>query len=1241
MGIKRSRQSREKAVKQRASSSAEPAPRKTRVRRTAAQEDTLLSGKPYPVVGVGASAGGFEAFRELLDALPHDTGFAFVFVQHLDPGHESMLARLLSKATQMPVIEVTEGMDVEPDHVYVIPPNATMSIRGGALHLLGRRKSTERHMPVDQFLRSLAQEQGSRAIGVILSGTASDGTLGLKAIKAEGGITFAQDSKSAKYDGMPRSAIAAGCVDFVLPPGEIARELTHLGRHPYLGGTPHAPSAIEVPARGDKELLRILGLLRNATGVDFHLYKQSTIKRRILRRMALHKSRSLNSYLKYLQQAPAELNALYEDILIHVTGFFREPDSFNALSDVFLRKIVAGRPKGEPVRLWVPGCSTGEEAYSLAIVLLESLGDRANSAPIQIFGTDISESSIETARAGTYADSSVDNVSPERLRRFFVKKNGAYQVTKTVRERCIFARQDLAADPPFSRLDLISCRNVLIYMGRVLQKKVISIFHYALKPDGLLMLGKAESISGFADLFTLVDRKYKLYSKKSADIRPLFDMMADHQSVATEETTKPAVQLRFDSQKEADRIILSQYAPAGLVVNEHLRILHFRGQCSAYLAPAPGEASLSLLRMVRPELAVELRTAMQRARKQERPIRKEGIRVKRNGHQYDVRLDVVPLKGNVGEHHFLVLFSDTQVPETVAKPALRGGSARDKAGETEISRLQRELQTTREYLQSIIEEQEATNEELKSANEEVLSSNEELQSTNEELETAKEELQSTNEELVTVNEQLQNRNAELAQLNDDLANLLSGVTIPIVMLTNDRCVRRFTPLAEKLLNLIPADVGRPIDNLRPNVVVPDLSEMITEVIEKASVRQREVRDLDGRWYSMVLRPYRTTDNKIEGVVMIFIDIDSLKRTQAALQEEQEFAAAVLESAGPMVLVTGFDGRIVRFNRACQRVSGYSFDEVQGRPTWNFLVAPEDVEEVKAIHRRLIEERAPIDHENHWVDRNGDLHLISWTSATMAGSQGTPRYVVRAGIDITERRRIEQELQRSERALRASQAQLRTLTASLIEVQEEERTKIALDLHDDIGQRLAALMLEASALRKGLPADQGKLADRLSGIEEALSGMAKDIRLTAHQLHPSALEHLGFPQALRSLCQDVSRQSGIEVKFTANHFSDTPPGSVALSLYRIAQEALKNVVAHSGASEARVALSSRNDNLRLLIRDAGCGFDWDGTMNKGLGLFSMEERARQIGATLRISAKPGQGTGVEVLVPLKRENGSPR
>jgi two-component system CheB/CheR fusion protein len=1168
--------------------------------------------------------------------MPPDTGLALVLVQHLDPGHESLLAKLLSKATSMPVAEVEEGMTVEPNHVYVIPPNKTMGIGNGTLHLMARGEPAAKHLAIDYFLTSLAEDRGTRAIGVILSGTASDGTIGLKAIKTEGGITFAQDIKSAKYDGMPRSAIAAGCVDFVLPPEGIAAELARIGRHPYLGIEPYP--GIEPAAQageGDDELHKIFAVLQRVTGVNFAYYKYSTIKRRIARRMVLHKLESLKQYLQFLHDDPAEPAALCEDILIHVTGFFREPEAFQALAERVFARILDTKPPGESIRVWVPGCSTGEEAYSIAMALLECLGDRVSHMPIQIFGTDISAVSIEKARAGVYSESSLGDVSQERLRRFFVKVAGGFRIAKSLREMCVFARQDLAQDPPFSRLDLISCRNVLIYMGPVLQKKVMAIFHYALKPTGFLMQGKSESISGFTDLFTVIDREAKISSKKPGEPRAIPDLSvaAGYQRAMGAAAGKPETQSRFDVQREADRIVLSQYAPAGLVVDENLHILHFRGQSSPYLSPPPGEASLGLLRMVRPEFAVELRTALHHARKQEIAVRREGIRVQRDGHLWDVCLEVVPIKSDLGERFFLVLFQEMPVREPAGPEAAAPAPAGGRPLSQEDARLRRDLQATKESLQSMIQEQEAINEELKSANEEALSSNEELQSTNEELETAKEELQSTNEELVTVNEQLGNRNFELAQLNDDLTNLLSSVNIPILMLGGDWRIRRFTPLAEKLLNLLPGDVGRPLVNLRPNIDVPDLARLVTEVVDTVSVREREVQDLGGRWYSMRVRPYRTMDNKIDGAVMTFIDIDTAKRIHLELQREQTFTAAVLESAAALVMVTDLEGHIARFNLACRRLSEYSFEEVEGKPVWDVLAPPEEIEACKQVYKELAESRSAREQENHWVDRSGRQHLISWSSTLVTEAQDANRHLVWIGVDVTEARLVEKALQQTE-ILRHSQEQLRTLTAGLVEAQEEERRRVSQELHDDISQRLAALAIQLEVLHQAHGISPDELNRKLGELQKQMEVLSEDLRRTARNLHPFMLTHLGLEPALRAYCEEFSNLRKIKVRLTARALPGTIPSGVALCVYRVVQEALGNVAKHAVAKHATVSISGNDHALHVAIRDDGHGFDLAHVKGKGLGLISMEERVRHLGGTFSIAPKPGNGTRIDIRIPLE-------
>jgi two-component system CheB/CheR fusion protein len=895
-----------------------------------------FSHEPFPVVGIGASAGGLEAFTKLLKHLPVDTGMAFVLVQHLDPTHVSALTEILSRATAMPVTEVRDGMRVEPNHVYVIPPNTNMAILHHRLSLMPRTEKLGLHLPIDYFFRSLAEDRRGKAVGVILSGTASDGTLGLKAIKAEGGLTFAQDGQSAKYDGMPRSAVMSGFVDCVLPPEGIARELERVCRHPYVMLSREAQTR-EWDSGETDTLNKVFILLRTHTGVDFTDYKHTTIRRRIQRRMLLHRIERMDHYVQFLQQHAEEVEALYQDLLINVTSFFRDPDSFRALRKKMFPRLLKNRDPDQSLRVWVPGCSTGEEAYSIAISLLESLGDKHAQVPVQIFATDISGASIEKARAGVYPKSIEQEVSAERLQRFFLKSDHGYQIKKAVREMCVFAQQNAVKDPPFSKLDLISCRNMMIYLGPVLQKKLLPIFHYALKPDGFLTLGSSETIGGFANLFVLVDKKEKIYAKKPGHFLPMFAPTATERLgerrpgghlAASSGEELPIVSSLY---KEADSLMLSQYTPPGVLINDDLRIVQFRGITSPFLAPSPGEASLDLLQMVREGLRLDLRAAIQKARKTNKRVRKESVPINLGDRSRRVTLDVIPFKTTPSrESFFLVVFEEVATDGTAGvTPDKTGGRGKGRRVEhSPATQLRHELTATKEYLRTVLEEHDLGREELRSANEEIQSSNEELQSTNEELETAKEELQSANEELSTLNEELQTHNSELNRVNNDLVNFLGSAHIPIVMVGGDLRIRRFTAAAQTLVNLIPADVGRPLGDIQPNVHVPDLGQLILKVIDTLTTFEREVQDRQGHWHSLRIRPYKTADGRIDGALLMFMDIDVAKRSATLLEDAYDFADAIVETLRDPLVILNPDLCVKNANAAFYKM---------------FQVTPEDTE----------------------------------------------------------------------------------------------------------------------------------------------------------------------------------------------------------------------------------------------------------------------------------------------------------
>ncbi|MDQ1469157.1 MAG: two-component system, chemotaxis family, CheB/CheR fusion protein, partial [Bryobacterales bacterium] len=816
----------------------------------------------FPVVGIGASAGGLEACRELLAALPPHTGMAFVLVQHLEPHHDSHLAEILARSTKMTVLQVQNNVRIEPEHVYVVPPNMRLTVKGSTLQLAPRGESPTQYYPIDHFFFSLAEELGTAAIGIILSGSASDGAQGLKAIKCAAGTTFCQDEASARYGGMPHSAIATGAVDFVLPPSAIAAEVVRIGMHPYLGN--HGTGDGNGFESGKEDIRKILSLLRNNRKVDFTQYKQNTIRRRIARRMLVHNLSTPQEYVSFLEGNPAELEDLYRDILISVTQFFREPEMFESLARL-VSEMVTKRDRELPFRIWSAGCATGEEAYSLAITISEVLEAAGLSTPVQLFGTDISEIAIDRARAAVYPETIQQYVSPERLSKSFTRVEAGYRISKSIRESCIFARHDIIRDPPFSQLDIVSCRNVLIYLGTAAQQRVIQALHYSLRPDGLLVLGSAESVGSRPDLFATVDNENKIFSRKRTPNR-LIMTLPDPQGFEKPDTDRKLIEnatvhTLVNVEVRATRILRDLYAPAGVTIDESMQIVHFHGPTSLYLEPPSGEASLNLFRVAHQNLLFALRKAIDTAADRADTVTESGVRFERDGEVRELTIRVIPIPEG-SAHYYLVLFEDTR-SRASSLPTALPGSSESGVLEFQLAQARRELDDSRDYLRKIIEQHEVAIEELRAANEEVQSSNEEMQSANEELRTAKEELQSSNEELITVNEELKNLNAELSSANNDLSNVLNAVTIPIVMVGMDYRIRRYTPAAERLLSTVPADLGRMITEIGYAVQVPGLKVMLADAIETLGVQQKKVQNRDGRWFSVMVRPYRTMDDRID------------------------------------------------------------------------------------------------------------------------------------------------------------------------------------------------------------------------------------------------------------------------------------------------------------------------------------------------------------------------------------------
>ncbi|MDZ8053514.1 MAG: chemotaxis protein CheB [Aulosira sp. ZfuVER01] len=1195
----------------------------------------------FPIVGMGASAGGLEAYTELLSHLPIDTGMAFVVVQHLSPKQKSLLSEILSRSTDMPVVEVQDGMVVEPNHVYVIPPNATMTISQGVLKLASRGKTYGFFMSVDAFLISLAEDRGNKAIGIVLSGGDGDGARGLEVIKGAGGITFAQCEQSAKVSSMPNAAVASGHVDFILTPQEIAEELAKLSHHPYVKYQPQA-ALTEVPellpVSGDV-LSTIFSLLRSATGVDFHHYKQTTLKRRILRRMVLYKLERLEDYVRYLQENPAEVMALYQDVLITVTSFFRDPESFETLKTKVFPIITQDRTPDSPIRIWVAGCSTGQEAYSIAICLLEFLSNQGINPPIQIFATDINEVAIETARIGIYKLNQVTEVSPERLQRFFVQVEGGYQISKPVRELCVFARQNLIGDPPFSHLDLITCRNVLIYLGAPVQKKVLPVFHYALKPTGFLMLGTSETVGEFSDLFKLTDRKFKIYTRKMAPARLGIDLIASNYPTQTN-TPQSSVSENnlneLEMQTAADRIVLNHYAPVGVVINNDLEILQFRGQTNSYLQPPPGRPSFNLLKMAKEELRLELRTAIHQAKQRQTLVRKEGIQILENGKVRLIKFDVVPFKsGSSEERFFLVMFEDmpsstTTVSESASNRNVKSARKKQAAAEEEINALQQELATTKEYLQSIIEEQQATNQNLRAANEEILSSNEELQSTNEELETAKEEIQATNEELNTINDELQRRNIESTQVTNDLQNLLSNINIPILMLGGDLHIRRFTPVAGRIFNLIATDVGRPLSDINHNLNIPDLEQQILEVIGTLSFKTQEVQDSESHWYDLRIRPYRTIDNKIDGAVVVLVDIDELKRSAEQLRASRDYAEAIVDTVRESIVVLDLNLRVVRANRSFYEIFQVLPTDTEQRLIFELGNGQWNIPLLRSLLEDVIPSNAPF--QDLEVEHNFESigHKIMRLNARRMPQIDDMQLILLVIEDITQQKQLEAE--RTQLLTQEQSARAAAETAN--RAKDEFLSILSHELRNPLNSLLGwAQMLQRPDLDREIITQGLEAIERSAVAQAQLIGDLLDIsRISAGRLRLDAelIELVPVIEAAIEVVRISAEAKNIQIESRLDRTVrriNADPNRLQQVIWNLLSNAIKFTPA---GGRIAIALEYTDLYAQIQVSDTGQGIRPD-------FLPYIFERFRQADGS-RKRSNPGLGLGLSIVRHLVELHG---
>ena len=871
--------------------------------------------RDFYIVGLGASAGGLEAFEKFFRNTPSDSGMAFILVPHLDPTHVSLMPELIQKSSKMDVVQVKDGIAVKPNAVYIVPPNHDLAILNGTLQLFAPQKITGPRMPIDYFFRSLAEDRGEKAICIILSGMGTDGTLGLRAIKGELGMAMVQSVDSAKYNSMPRSAIETELVDYILPPEKMPEQLIAYAQHATQKKV--APKLMDVEGKLPDALQKIFILLRTHTGHDFSAYKKNTICRRIERRMNVHQIDKISFYVRYLQENVGEVETLFKELLIGVTNFFRDDEAFETLKKKALSQLLEGKPKDYVIRAWVPGCSSGEEAYSIAIMLRECTEQLKQHMGIQIFATDIDNNAIETARAGIYPASISADVSPDRLNRFFISEDNIYRIKKDIREMLVFAPQDIIKDPPFTKLDMVCCRNLLIYLDSELQKRILPLFHYSLKQDGILFLGSSETIGGFTDLFSPVDKKWKIFRRKkgvsTAHVVVEFPVTAPMDRIDEAEEVKPA---EVSVTQLAEKTLMEFYAPPSVIINEKGDILYIHGRTGKYLEPAQGEARWNIYDMAREGLKLELPTGIRKAFTQKREVIYKELQVNYNGGTQTVNLTVRP----VGKPEFvpgllMVVFEEVSPPRQEEPPRKKRTSK--KKGDERIEALGKELQYTKENLKTTIEELETSNEELKSTNEELQSTNEELQSTNEELETSKEEQQSLNEELTTVNSELQGKIDDLSTANNDMKNLIDSINVPVIFLDNDLCIKRFTSPVTKIINLIPSDIGRPLNDIVTKIKQGDLIEHSKSVLRDLMSRSKEVQIEDGIWYTLRTMPYRTTDNVIDGVVVTFTDLS---------KENERRLATVVRDSSDAITVQDFNGKILAWNRGAEKLYGYTEEE---------------------------------------------------------------------------------------------------------------------------------------------------------------------------------------------------------------------------------------------------------------------------------------------------------------------------
>ena len=1206
------------------------------------------------VVGIGASAGGLKALQMFFEALPVDSDLAFVVVVHLAPELKSSLAELLQAQTSMPVAQVTEQVRMEPNHVYVIPPNKNLSVTDGHLSLSDLEHSRSRRAPIDAFFRTVAASH-PHGIGIVFSGSGADGSVGLKAIKEAGGVVMAQLPDEAEYDSMPRNAIATGLVDFILPSRDLAVKLAAVSRDAVQIRLPHDEKAL--PEQDTHALQKILTHLRSRTGHDFSSYKRSTVLRRIARRMQLNHIHKLPDYLEYLRDEPGEGQALLKNLLISVTSFFRDEEAFLALENQVIPEIFAEKGREDQVRAWAVGCATGEEAYSLAMLLCEYASRMSQPPGIQVFASDLDDEALAYAREGRYPEAIVADVSEERLKRFFVKEGNGYQVKSELRDVVLFASHSLLKNPPFSRLDLVSCRNLLIYLDHDLQERIFEVFHYALRPHGYLFLGSAESAEGASELFVVEDKKSRIYQRRDpAQVIPRLPAMP---LAASSRIRTPSfwpvrkIGEGFEGRKEISTAaqlhyqMLEAYAPPSILVDENFEVVHYSETAGRYMLISGGVPTRNVIKLVREELRLELRAALYQVFENKKAVGGRPVPVRLDGAAQLVQLMVRPGAEKAGTQGLaLVIFNEMDAEEE----ARTEGDGNDPV----VLRLEEELYAVRERLQTHLEEYETSNEELKASNEELQSINEEYKSTLEELETSKEELQSVNEELQTVNQELRGKIEELAESNSDLQNLMVSTDIGTLFLDRNLRIKRYTPRVADVINIMPNDRGRPIGHLTRKVDYDLLVEDLERVLRDLTPLEREIRSREGAWFLVRLRPYRTLDDRIDGIVVTFVDISAQKATEEELRQSEERYRLLVENAREYaIFIMDPEGRVITWNAGAQRLTGYSEREALGQ-TGDLIYVEEDRKEDPFHAEMDFAIRNGTAPDERWRRRkDGSRFWSSGVLMSLYGADGALRGFARLLRDNTRRKEAEEALRASEQQLRELNAtleervrerteQVRLLASNVTLAEQRERRRIAIILHDHLQQLLYGLQIQIELFRGDLSEQEYPApAERLSRINEIIDSAIRLTRTLTVDLSPPVLQEEGMRSTLQWLAVQMREVFALKVEIRADDEVQIANHDLRLLLFQLVRELLFNVLKHSGVREATIEMRSENDRLAISIRDGGRGFDVDAVRlaegTGGFGLVSVRERLLLFGGEMHIDSEPGRGTRITISIPL-RANG---